>query len=116
MEIMEIVSKVVGLLTVKRVQEIAIWERDTDMLYLDGTKENLNWGCNWRKMQELEDTLASILSCSGYDARYSGHDVSWDSVHVCLSSNSEIAKQYPEYTNVVEDDDEAYVGDWYFHR
>lgn len=51
---MEIVSKVVGLPTVKRVQEIAIWQRDTDILYLDGKTENLNWGYyNLKEMEEL---------------------------------------------------------------
>lgn len=121
MEIMEIVSKVVGLLTtVKRVQEIAIWQRDTDILYLDGTRENLNCGCYiLEDMEKLENILNSILSESGYRVWFSGYSVSWERVHIYLDQDSEIAKQYLKWTPVVEDGEEVDsvpIGCVYFHR
>lgn len=116
MGIMEIVSKVVGLLIVKNVQEIDIWAYDTDVLYLDGQKENFKMGCNPHEMNKLANSLKSILPDAGYNVYFTGFNVSWERVIIYLKEDSEIAKQYPMYTQVEEDNDEAWIGEVYFHR
>ena len=91
-----IIKEVIRLIAVKRVQEIAIWKCDTDVLLLDGTCNNYEWGCEIDQMSELGDELKSLLEGAGYEARFSGGNVSNECVRIILAQDSEIHKNFAE--------------------